>query len=129
EHARRLLWRRREPAHELVERALDVEQHRVEVMAPAERDAPRLAVERRDAERVLEPERRVDGEDDRPPALPRRRDTDRRGRGRLADAAAADADDDLPLGDEVRERHAARPAASDSTAASSATPPGASGPS
>ena len=72
EHAAGLLGVGGEAAHEVVEGALHVEQHRVEARARrAERHTARLTVERGEAERVLEALRRVDGDDGGAPTASR----------------------------------------------------------
>ena len=81
-----------EPRH----RALRREERRV--------DLTRLVAELGEAERVGEPARRIDREHDRPPALERAPERDRRRGRRLADAAAAGADDDVVSRTRLAER-------------------------
>ena len=96
--------------HQLVERGLGVEHERVE--ATTRRGVavgiPALARDLvRRVRQVLEPERvgealgRVDGDDDRVATAARALDRERRRGRRLADAAGAAAQDDVPLFDEL----------------------------
>src|SRR5262249_26678247 len=84
------------------------------------RDRLRAIPERLDAERVGEPARGIDGEDERAPPAPRGLEAERRGDRRLADAAAADADDDAPAPEE-RGRAGARPRRADRALGGGAT--------
>ena len=91
---------------DLVERRLLIEHHRVQLAArrsarrartSAAVDLLDLVAERGEPERVREPLRRIDRQDQRALAAARGRERERRrGRG-LADAAGADADEDPAL--------------------------------
>jgi hypothetical protein len=125
-----------EAVHQIVEGALHVEHHGPQ--RPAFRDAKArerrfgdglgLVAERSHTQRVRESTRRVDGEDQRPPALARRFERECCGDRRLAHSAAAHAHDDAPfverVGAKLRCVHAASGTASTRPDASLATSSG-----
>jgi hypothetical protein len=125
-----------EAVHQIVEGALHVEHHGPQ--RPVRRDAKArerrlgdglgLVAERLHTQRVREPTRRVDGEDQRPPAATRRFERERCGDRRLAHSTAAHAHDDASfverVGAKLRCVHAASGTASTSPVASLATSSG-----
>jgi hypothetical protein len=93
---------RREARHELIERALRIEHHRVELASgsaaePVERDACRLGSKLRHAERVLQALGGVDRQQRDLTAAQGRGQRQRRRHRRLAHAAAAEAEQHLSL--------------------------------